>query len=154
MENNNNTNPPASQMTQPTPVDDLDYSKTPNPQTPPPTPLKTPDVPTSSQLLPKTHNFPLHKILLIALIILAIIFITAYVGVYYLLNQQLDKLTKARSGASPISQTTPTIGFPIGNQTSITPTTNQIACTLEAKQCSDGSYVSRTGPNCEFAACP
>ena len=29
-----------------------------------------------------------------------------------------------------------------------------IACTQEAKQCSDGSYVSRTGPNCEFALCP
>lgn len=28
------------------------------------------------------------------------------------------------------------------------------ACTQEAKQCPDGSYVSRTGPNCEFAACP
>jgi len=30
----------------------------------------------------------------------------------------------------------------------------QVACTQEAKQCSDGSYVSRTGPNCEFATCP
>ncbi len=29
-----------------------------------------------------------------------------------------------------------------------------IACTQEAKQCPDGSYVSRTGPNCEFALCP
>lgn len=28
------------------------------------------------------------------------------------------------------------------------------ACTQEAKQCPDGSYVSRTEPNCEFAACP
>lgn len=28
------------------------------------------------------------------------------------------------------------------------------ACTQEAKQCPDGSYVSRTGPNCEFSACP
>jgi len=28
------------------------------------------------------------------------------------------------------------------------------ACTQDAKQCPDGSYVSRTGPNCEFAACP
>lgn len=27
-------------------------------------------------------------------------------------------------------------------------------CTQEAKQCPDGSYVSRTEPNCEFAACP
>jgi hypothetical protein len=29
-----------------------------------------------------------------------------------------------------------------------------IACTADAKQCSDGSYVSRVGPDCEFAACP
>lgn len=28
------------------------------------------------------------------------------------------------------------------------------ACTQEAKICPDGSAVSRTGPNCEFAACP
>jgi hypothetical protein len=28
------------------------------------------------------------------------------------------------------------------------------ACTLEAKLCPDGSAVGRTGPNCEFAACP
>lgn len=28
-----------------------------------------------------------------------------------------------------------------------------IACTADAKLCSDGSYVSRTGPNCEFAPC-
>lgn len=30
----------------------------------------------------------------------------------------------------------------------------QVACTQEAKICSDGSAVGRTGPNCEFAACP
>jgi hypothetical protein len=29
-----------------------------------------------------------------------------------------------------------------------------IACTQEAKLCPDGSAVGRTGPNCEFAACP
>src|SRR3989344_2320920 len=28
------------------------------------------------------------------------------------------------------------------------------ACTMEAKQCPDGSYVGRTGPRCEFAECP
>ena len=27
-------------------------------------------------------------------------------------------------------------------------------CTQEAKFCPDGSYVGRTGPNCEFAECP
>ena len=29
-----------------------------------------------------------------------------------------------------------------------------VACTQEAMQCPDGSYVGRTGPNCSFAACP
>ena len=29
-----------------------------------------------------------------------------------------------------------------------------VACTLEAKLCSDGSAVVREGPNCEFAECP
>jgi hypothetical protein len=29
-----------------------------------------------------------------------------------------------------------------------------VACTMEAKQCSDGSYVSRKGPKCEFDVCP
>jgi hypothetical protein len=28
-----------------------------------------------------------------------------------------------------------------------------VACTADAKLCSDGSYVSRTGPNCEFTPC-
>ncbi|MEK7530285.1 MAG: MliC family protein [Patescibacteria group bacterium] len=30
----------------------------------------------------------------------------------------------------------------------------QVACTQEAMLCLDGSYVGRTGPSCEFAACP
>lgn len=29
-----------------------------------------------------------------------------------------------------------------------------VACTQEARLCPDGSYVGRTGPQCEFAACP
>jgi putative hemolysin len=31
---------------------------------------------------------------------------------------------------------------------------NKLACTEEAKICSDGSAVGRTGANCEFADCP
>ena len=30
----------------------------------------------------------------------------------------------------------------------------EVTCTMEAKICPDGSAVGRTGPNCEFAACP
>lgn len=33
-------------------------------------------------------------------------------------------------------------------------TNGGVACTMEAKICPDGSAVGRTGPNCEFAACP
>lgn len=29
-----------------------------------------------------------------------------------------------------------------------------VFCTMEARLCSDGSYVGRTGPKCEFAKCP
>src|SRR3989344_2434574 len=29
-----------------------------------------------------------------------------------------------------------------------------VACTMEAKICPDGTSVGRTGPKCEFAACP
>jgi hypothetical protein len=51
-------------------------------------------------------------------------------------------------------------GFYFGKQTNrkttppLTPTITQRACTMEAKICPDGSYVGRTGPNCEFAPCP
>src|SRR6266481_4142275 len=30
----------------------------------------------------------------------------------------------------------------------------QVACTMEAKLCSDGSHVARVGPSCDFSACP
>jgi len=33
-------------------------------------------------------------------------------------------------------------------------TSQTVVCTQEAKQCPDGSYVGRSGPNCEFASCP
>ena len=29
-----------------------------------------------------------------------------------------------------------------------------VVCTMEAKECPDGSYVGRGGPNCEFTECP
>lgn len=39
--------------------------------------------------------------------------------------------------------------------TKATKTTNTVAaCTREAQRCPDGSYVGRTGANCEFAECP
>lgn len=29
-----------------------------------------------------------------------------------------------------------------------------VACTMDAMQCPDGSFVGRVAPDCEFAACP
>lgn len=34
------------------------------------------------------------------------------------------------------------------------PQPSNVACTMEALQCPDGSYVGRQGPRCEFAPCP
>jgi hypothetical protein len=33
-------------------------------------------------------------------------------------------------------------------------TDEQTFCTMDAKQCSDGSFVGRVAPRCEFAPCP
>ncbi len=33
-------------------------------------------------------------------------------------------------------------------------TLEPVFCTMEVKQCPDGSFVERTPPNCEFAPCP
>jgi hypothetical protein len=35
-----------------------------------------------------------------------------------------------------------------------TPKESQVACTMEALACPDGSYVGRSGPQCQFSACP
>ena len=43
--------------------------------------------------------------------------------------------------------------FAVGCQT-VPPEPKPVACTMEAKLCPDGSYVGRSGPKCEFAACP
>lgn len=55
------------------------------------------------------------------------------------------------AGCSPKESTT---GWPPINSTTTPPNPGGIACTQEAKLCPDGSYVGRTEPNCEFAACP
>lgn len=68
-------------------------------------------------------------------IILIIIAITAGLFIWhYEKNQQEDEAQVSQ----PLRKNKPT---------------SPIACTEEAKACPDGSYVSRTGPNCEFAPC-
>ncbi len=45
--------------------------------------------------------------------------------------------------------------MPLSNAPLATSTgSGEVACTMEAKLCPDGSYVGREGPTCEFRACP
>ncbi len=85
---------------------------------------------------------------------------TEYVPFEAKLDFTIDKNTYSNRGALILKKDNPS-GLPehdnaleipiIFNSIAATPTT---ACTQEAKQCPDGSYVGRTGPNCEFSPCP
>lgn len=86
------------------------------------------------------------KNLIVSLVVLALIVVpvTARASVFddlmkviISLQQQIIALLTQRS---QVATTTPIGGG--------------VACTMEAKQCPDGSYVGRTGSKCEFKACP
>ncbi len=34
------------------------------------------------------------------------------------------------------------------------PNKNNVRCTMDVRQCPDGSYVGRVAPSCSFAPCP
>lgn len=46
------------------------------------------------------------------------------------------------------------IGGKTKNINGIEENTELVLCTMDAKLCPDGSYVSRVGPNCKFTPCP
>lgn len=46
------------------------------------------------------------------------------------------------------------VGVGGGSYYLINKASKQMVCTTDAKVCPDGSSVGRTGPGCEFAACP
>lgn len=71
----------------------------------------------------------------IVLIVCSLVAVLAF-GAYYVQNRNT-----LNGGAVPVS--------PLP-----TPMTSEVVCTMETQQCSDGSFVGRTGPNCEFAPCP
>lgn len=74
---------------------------------------------------------------LILILFLALFFVTGCSEEANFLKPQPRPATPSTSTPStPVSTSTP------------------IACTMEAKICPDGSAVGRSGPNCEFTACP
>ncbi len=100
----------------------------------------TPPIPAPSSMpmdnLPKTSPPPRHipkKLAILVLIVIGFIFIGGLISAYFMKQNSNNEIA-----AIP----TPT------------PVKDQVACTQDAKQCPDGSYVSRQGPNCEFTKCP
>jgi hypothetical protein len=71
---------------------------------------------------------------------------TDYVPVTMVITNHAGYSYAITSSAMDIDQILATFKF--------TDQEDQVACTLDAKLCPDGSYVSRQPPNCEFAACP
>ncbi len=91
-------------------------------------------------LSPKFKIKPLH--FLIGFVILS--FLIAFLIGGFVLGQNQSKKDKFQ--APSITQT------PTPKPTSIDD--RKIFCTQEAKRCPDGTWVGRTGPNCEFSKCP
>ena len=85
---------------------------------------------------------------------------TEYVPFEAILNFTIDKNTYSNRGWLILKKDNPS-GLPANDNALEIPIFYEgiaeppaTACTQEAKQCPDGSYVGRTGPNCEFAPCP
>ncbi len=53
-------------------------------------------------------------------------------------------------GASPAGE----VVFSVDGEWADPATPSVVACTMEVKTCSDGSFVGRIGPNCDFMPCP
>ncbi|MBI4225461.1 MAG: Hint domain-containing protein [Candidatus Sungbacteria bacterium] len=82
-------------------------------------------------------------------ILVIIIALLAIISSYLLIksNHIFEVLEPSGGVESPVPVPVPA---PNPNPAPVPP----VACTQDAKQCPDGSYVSRTGPKCEFAPCP
>jgi hypothetical protein len=83
-------------------------------------------------------------------------FVTGAPGGIFLAMKSEDKWQIVQEGNGQIPCSLSNYGFPIDMLSDCTAieTNNPMACPMDAKLCPSGSYVSRTGPNCEFAACP
>lgn len=72
---------------------------------------------------------------------------------------QIDTFMECANAGYPVAESNPpTCRLPDGRMFTgatyvVDPPVGGV-CAQDAKRCSDGSYVTRTGPNCSFAACP
>ncbi len=89
----------------------------------------------------------------IVLLVLALVLASA-VGYFTFVNIAQDQVQRSPKDEGPIITPNPTPTPTPTPTPKPRPKPSPVACTQDAKQCSDGSYVGRVGPNCEFAICP
>jgi hypothetical protein len=110
-------------------------------------PLQTPPQPIPQPVLSQTQKTPSPIVMIvIGVIALVLVGVGGYILGTHQVNSPKMSDTNPAISASPTSMPTESPSTPAGD--------NGVACTMEAKLCPDGSYVSRSGPKCEFAACP
>lgn len=101
---------------------------------------------------PKQNN---SIITLLSILLLTSVIIAGFFA--YKTQNLVKEITKLRVIAKPTSTPNPSPEIPIEtpiSTNSASPKSTNIACTMEAKVCPDGSSVGRSGPNCEFTVCP
>lgn len=79
------------------------------------------------------------------------------VGFLYYQNQKLKSMLTTYQTTPTMTPYPTIIETPEATASSspkVSPHPTPKACTQEAKICPNGKAVGRTGPNCEFAACP
>lgn len=67
----------------------------------------------------------------------------------------INSFEKCQAAGYPVQESYPARCAVPGGKTYTQKIPNEEGvCTTEVMQCDDGSFVSRTGPDCEFTACP
>ncbi|MEI8103335.1 MAG: hypothetical protein WCG84_00305 [Candidatus Moraniibacteriota bacterium] len=79
------------------------------------------------------------KLMTASLATMAVLIVFLLIGIAFFLGRESVQFN-GNSGDDTILGPTPLLP-------------DQIMCTKEAKLCPDGSYVGRSGPNCEFTPC-
>ncbi len=87
-------------------------------------------------------------------ILIGILFIIILTLLAIVIAGAREKVTATiQNGDSPIAGIVNPETPPTGNTSGGGMDAQPIACTMDARMCPDGSYVGRSGPNCEFV-CP
>jgi hypothetical protein len=99
-----------------------------------------------------------NKPIIITVVATSFVILLAISSIYFLHNQKvksINSFAECAAAGYPIAESYPEQCFtPDGRGFTKEYPDNGVACTMEAKECPDGSFVGRQAPSCEFAPCP